>query len=74
MNHWLVVPVVLPAFAGPLIVLAMRHDLVLQRVFSTAATAAQLVLALARLAALAIRRFPLATSRKTRQTAYLSPF
>ena len=46
MNHWLVVPVVLPAFAGPLIVLAMRHDLVLQRVFSTAATAAQLLLAL----------------------------
>lgn len=46
MNHWLVVPVVLPAFAGPLIVLGMRHDLVLQRVFSTAATAAQLLLAL----------------------------
>ncbi|HMM10352.1 MAG TPA: monovalent cation/H+ antiporter subunit D [Paracoccus solventivorans] len=46
MNHWLVVPVVLPAFAGPLIVLSMRHDLVLQRVFSTAATAAQLLLAL----------------------------
>lgn len=46
MNHWLVVPVVLPAFVGPLIVLAMRQDLVLQRVFSTAATAAQLLLAL----------------------------
>lgn len=45
MNHWLVIPVVLPAFVGPLIVLAMRHDLVLQRVASTAATAAQLVLA-----------------------------
>ena len=45
MNHWLVAPVVLPAFVGPLIVLGMRHDLVLQRVVSVAATAAQLVLA-----------------------------
>lgn len=45
MNHWLVVPIVLPAFVGPLIVLGMRHDLVLQRVFSTAATALQLLLA-----------------------------
>lgn len=45
MNHWLIVPVVLPAFVGPLIVLGMRHDLVLQRVASTAATAAQLALA-----------------------------
>ena len=42
MNHWLVAPVVLPAFVGPLIVLGMRHDLVLQRVASVAATAAQL--------------------------------
>ena len=39
MNHWLVVPVVLPAFAGPLIVLGMRRDLLLKRVFGTAATA-----------------------------------
>ena len=46
MNHWLIAPVVLPAFAGPLIVLMMRHDLVLQRVFSTAATAAQLLIAI----------------------------
>ena len=46
MNHWLVVPVVLPAFVGPLIVLLMRHDLVLQRVVSVAATVAQLALAI----------------------------
>ena len=45
MNHWLVVPVVLPAFVGPMIVLGIRRDLLLQRVFSTAATAAQLALA-----------------------------
>ena len=39
MNHWLVVPIILPAVVAPLIVLAMRHDLVLQRIFSLAATA-----------------------------------
>lgn len=39
MNHWLVVPIILPAVIGPLIVLWMRHDLLLQRVFSTAGTA-----------------------------------
>ena len=46
MNHWLVAPVVLPAFVGPLIVLGMRHDLVLQRIASVAATAAQLAIAI----------------------------
>ena len=30
MNHWLVIPVVLPSMLAPLIVLAMRHDLLLQ--------------------------------------------
>ncbi|WP_112873448.1 monovalent cation/H+ antiporter subunit D [Paracoccus endophyticus] len=47
MNHWLIAPVVVPAFVAPLIVLSMRHDLVLQRVVSVAATAAQLAIALA---------------------------
>lgn len=40
MNHWLVAPVIVPAVLGPLIVLWMRHDLVLQRVFSVAGSAA----------------------------------
>ncbi|QYK41789.1 MAG: monovalent cation/H+ antiporter subunit D [Paracoccaceae bacterium] len=40
MNHWIIAPVVLPAMVAPLIVLAMRHDLLLQRVFSVAATVA----------------------------------
>ncbi|MWP36401.1 monovalent cation/H+ antiporter subunit D [Rhodobacter sphaeroides] len=40
MNHWIIAPVVLPAVIAPLIVLLMRHDLVLQRVFSLAATVA----------------------------------
>ncbi|MCE6951209.1 monovalent cation/H+ antiporter subunit D [Cereibacter sphaeroides] len=40
MNHWIIAPVVLPAILAPLIVLFMRHDLVLQRVFSLAGTVA----------------------------------
>jgi multicomponent K+:H+ antiporter subunit D len=40
MSHWIILPVVLPALVAPLIVLAMRHDLWLQRVFGLAATAA----------------------------------
>ncbi len=42
MNHWIIVPVVLPALAAPLIVLGMRGDLMLQRVASVAATLALL--------------------------------
>lgn len=39
MNHWLIMPVLLPAIMGSLIVLWMRKDLVLGRVFSTISTA-----------------------------------
>lgn len=42
MNHWLVMPVLLPAVLGPLIVMWMRRDLILQRVFSVAGTVALL--------------------------------
>ena len=42
MNHWLVMPIILPAMLAPFIVLAMRHDLVLQRVFSIAGSVALL--------------------------------
>ena len=45
MNHWIIAPVVLPAMVAPLIVLAMRHDLHLQRVFGLATTLALAVLA-----------------------------
>ena len=34
MNHWIILPVVLPAFLAPLIVLWARFDLTAQRVFS----------------------------------------
>ena len=36
MNHFIIAPVVLPAVIGGLIILWMRHDMLLQRVFSTA--------------------------------------
>ena len=32
MEHWIIAPIVLPALIGPLLVLIMRHDVVLQRV------------------------------------------
>ncbi len=46
MSHWIIVPVVLPAMLGALIVLVMRNDLLLQRVFGLAGTMALAVLAL----------------------------
>jgi multicomponent K+:H+ antiporter subunit D len=46
MNHWIIVPVVLPALMAPFIVAAARHDLVLQRVLSIAATASLLAVTL----------------------------
>ncbi|THD85864.1 monovalent cation/H+ antiporter subunit D [Aliigemmobacter aestuarii] len=47
MSHWIIAPVVLPAVMGAFIVLTMRHDLLLQRVFSIAATGALAVISLA---------------------------
>ncbi len=47
MNHWIIAPVILPALIAPLIVLAMRHDLGLQRIFSLAATLALAAVAVA---------------------------
>lgn len=38
MSHWIIAPVVLPAILAPLIVLAMRKDLMLQRIFGLAGT------------------------------------
>ena len=45
MNHWIILPVVLPALIAALIVLAMRHDLVLQRVCGVTCSVAMVVLA-----------------------------
>ena len=46
MNHWLIVPVVLPAVVAPFMVTAARHDIVLQRVFSISATVLLAVVAI----------------------------
>ena len=46
MNHWIIAPVILPAMLAPFIVLAMRHDLSLQRVFSMAGTVALTLISL----------------------------
>ncbi|MEQ8604162.1 MAG: monovalent cation/H+ antiporter subunit D [Marivibrio sp.] len=46
LNHWIVAPIILPALLAPIIVLAMRHDLFLQRVFSIAGTLALLAIAI----------------------------
>jgi multicomponent K+:H+ antiporter subunit D len=51
MSHWIIAPVVLPAIMGALIVLLMRHDLLLQRIFSLAATLALIAIATALLIA-----------------------
>jgi len=44
MNHWIILPVLLPALVAPLIALVVRQDIVLQRVFSVATTAVLLVI------------------------------
>lgn len=38
MQHWIIAPIVVPALVGPIIVLLMRHDLLLQRVAGLAST------------------------------------
>jgi len=45
-SHWIIAPVLLPAIMGALIVLAMRHDMVLQRVASVFASVALLAVSL----------------------------
>lgn len=51
MSHWIIAPIALPAILAPLIVLAMRNDLTLQRVFGLASTVAMLAIAVALLIA-----------------------
>ncbi len=46
MNHWLTAPILIPALIGALMLLWMRHDLLLQRVFGVLGTALTLLAAL----------------------------
>ena len=36
MSHWIIAPVVLPAILAPLLVMLMRNDMLMQRVFALA--------------------------------------
>ncbi len=47
MNHWIVIPIVLPALIASVIVLAARHQLALARVLSVAGAAALVLVAVA---------------------------
>ena len=47
MNHWIILPILLPAIVAPLIALAARHDMLLARVFSVASALALLGLGIA---------------------------
>ena len=44
MTHWIIAPIVLPAFLAPFIVLAARHHIGIQRVFSITGVVALVVL------------------------------
>jgi multicomponent K+:H+ antiporter subunit D len=46
MNHWIVIPTVLPAMAAALLILALPHHLIHQRIVSIGATVLMLVLAI----------------------------
>jgi multicomponent K+:H+ antiporter subunit D len=48
-SHWLIVPVVLPAMIAGLLIMALRHDVLLQRIASLAATAICLAVGIAML-------------------------
>jgi multicomponent K+:H+ antiporter subunit D len=50
MNHWMILPILLPAVVAPLLALAVRHDIVLARVFSVGSTILLLLLGLYQLA------------------------
>jgi multicomponent K+:H+ antiporter subunit D len=51
MTHWITAPVVMPALIAALIVLAMRHDLTLQRIFGVLGTLALVAVSMALLRA-----------------------
>ncbi len=46
LNHWIIAPIVLPALMAVFMVLAVRHDLAVQRILGLVATGALLVIAL----------------------------
>lgn len=47
MGHWIIAPVIVPALFGALVISLVRHDLLLQRVFSVLATGLLVLIAFA---------------------------
>ena len=45
MSHWIIAPIILPALLAPIMAMAMRHDLPLQRTFGLAGQVALLAIA-----------------------------
>ena len=50
MNHWIILPILLPAVVAPLLAMSVRHDIVLARVFSLGSTVLLSVLGIAAIA------------------------
>lgn len=49
MNHWMILPILIPAIVAPLLALAVRNDIVLARVFSVGSTVLLVILGLLQL-------------------------
>jgi len=47
MNHWMILPVIVPAVVAPLLAMSVRHDIVLARVFSMMSTVALVIIGIA---------------------------
>jgi multicomponent K+:H+ antiporter subunit D len=50
MNHWLILPILIPAVVAPLLALAVRNDLVLARIFSVSSMVMLVILGMLQLA------------------------
>ncbi len=46
MNHWMILPILLPAVVAPLLAMSVRHDIVLARIFSVGSTVLLLILSM----------------------------
>ncbi len=44
MNHWIILPILIPAVVAPLLAMSVRHDILLARVFSVGSTVLLLIL------------------------------
>ncbi|HMP78678.1 MAG TPA: monovalent cation/H+ antiporter subunit D [Pirellulaceae bacterium] len=54
MNHWLILPILIPAVTAPLLMITARFDMLLSRVFCVGANVAQVIVALILVQALSV--------------------